>query len=311
MKNMVNLFANLASEKEGFAFGEAWRLSDKHVGALVPILRDRTFPRDYIIFEELKTNDYVIEDTGKIDEVLFKNLSSIAVFIRAGTLFKGISTQTRSAESSVVVDANSKLIIKARCVHESHPISGGAAFVAGGYAPSSVTASLCSMGGQSAVWNKVRSFTSSSGSTAHDYQANYAKDDLYSHIQHQKASNDVKDFIKEMPLSKNQIGVVILDETGVYAVEFFDHPLSWKEFRENVALTYSEIVNKKTDGKIFDVVFRQDMIQPLIRSFLLGLETGTANKANDNTTMISSKTVSGEFTEYYNRVVHVLGFRRE
>jgi hypothetical protein len=146
---------NIADNRFGYRLGEPWKYSEETLGVVVPILREGAPDRQYTtIYEILK--ELNIKDTGSINQVELQNRSGIAIFVRAGTIFKG-KTQPRAAQHSGVY-SNEKEIIDVRCVNASHGISKGEEMSFCDIAPPSVTVNLMSKN-QSDVWNSVSNYT--------------------------------------------------------------------------------------------------------------------------------------------------------
>ena len=319
MKQYENFIENIKLLKEGFRLGEVWRRTDKHLGCVVPILRERVFDRDYQMFEELKEEDYKITDTGAITEVKFYNIANEDVFIRVGTIFKGVGTQNRSPQMSVVIPKKKEVPVPCRCVHQSHSISAGSAFVKGGTVPSAVLYSLSAAGGgQSAVWSSASSFSRSrtfGSSLRSDRVAQAGADDLHTTMETMKEDDDIKELLKEVPCLENQIGVIICDKEGIQAVEIFDHPDSWKAFHENVITSYSDIINKQTDKDLFEINFKEDKIPELFDIFVGDLQRSEQKEVfrkNEAVTFkLEGSEVYGEYTALHDKIIHVIGFRKE
>lgn len=316
MKQYENFVENLKLLKEGFRLGETWRRTDKHLGCVIPILRDRVFDRSYQIFEELKEEDYKITDTGAISEIRFYNMSRENIFIRVGTIFKGIGTQNRSPEMSVIVPKMKEIVIMCRCVHQSHSINAGSMFVKGGTVPGVVLRSL-SDGDQSAVWSSVSSYSRNRAFTSSlmTDRISVGVDDLHTTMETMKEDDDIKDLLKEVPCLENQIGVIICDKEGIQAVEMFDHPDSWKSFHENVITSYSDIINTQVEKDLFEINFKEDMIPELFNNFMSDMQRSQQKevfrKGDAVTFKLDSVEIHGEYTALNDKIIHVLGFRKE
>lgn len=97
-----------------------------------------------------------MKDTGSISQVELQNRTNKAIFVRAGTIFKG-ETQNRASQHSGVYTSK-KENIDVRCVHQSHGIHDGAKMEFGDIAPMGVTSNLMK-GDQFSVWQSVRRYT--------------------------------------------------------------------------------------------------------------------------------------------------------
>ncbi len=149
---------DISESRFGYRLGEPWKYSEETLGVVVPILREDVSERQYItMYEVLK--ELNIKDTGNINQVELQNISGMAIFIRAGTIFAG-NTQPRAVQHSGVY-SNEREIINVRCVNASHGINKGEEMNFGDIAPPSVTMNLMH-GSQSDVWSSVHDYTSTS-----------------------------------------------------------------------------------------------------------------------------------------------------
>ena len=107
--------------------------------AIVPILRNVSEARDYVTLKEAKAE---VKDTGNISRIAIRNLDTTPIFVRSGSIFEGIGTQSRGIIVSVVVAPGEEVVAEARCVHRSHPIYRESTFKYAGSAPIEVSLSL-------------------------------------------------------------------------------------------------------------------------------------------------------------------------
>ena len=141
-----------------YTLGEPWKLP-KAAGFIIPIIGEQPFtPRNYVLLQE--TMDSVeFRDTGSISRLEALNRSGANVFIRKGTMLKGLGTQSRSPVIDFVLEPIKQYVpITVNCIHASHGISRGAGFKAEGVAPQSIYQSL---GEQSRTWASIGKYTSS------------------------------------------------------------------------------------------------------------------------------------------------------
>ena len=89
----AKLLSKVAVEKLGYRFGDPLRVDADGLCAVVPILRETTLRRQYVLLQE--TDDVAVIDTGKIDSMTAKNGGDQNVFVRSGTIFSG-ETQERA-----------------------------------------------------------------------------------------------------------------------------------------------------------------------------------------------------------------------
>lgn len=146
---------DITDNRFGYRLGEPWKYSEETLGVVVPILRENVLDRSYVTMYEI-LKELNIKDTGSINQVELQNISGIAIFVRAGTIFAG-KTQPRATQHSGVY-SNEKETIDVRCVNASRGISKGEEMSFGDIAPPSITVNLMS-GSQSDVWSSVSNYT--------------------------------------------------------------------------------------------------------------------------------------------------------
>lgn len=353
MQTLKKSFLIDVLKQKGYHFGQLWRIDEEVLGAVVPILINETpEQRAYVMLEELK-DELKITDTGNISEFKVKSSATKPTFIRQGTAFKGQATQSRANQVSVIIMPNKEQEVPIRCIHASHGISAGATFKRHSYVPRATMSALYK-GEQSEVWSSISgrrparaggmrilslgrtsrrrrsSLRAGGGGSSRMYTARggaeYAagsamdrttprSDDLIRNMEKLKESKSKStDWIKKVPCLESQIGAVILDAQGVYSVEVFDHPQSWKAFHEGIMEKYEDILKKKPAKKgLFD--FKEERVPKLIDEFInkmLKLEGREVYKANGTATfIIEEKSILGEYTTLSGNIVHIFGFRKE
>lgn len=152
--NMLNLLRDLVAGQR-YSFGEPWQLTHESLSAVVPLIRFFSKERAYFAIQELPEDSIAVTDSGHIGQVNVR-LENVAkpVFIRAGTVFKGQGTQSRTSEISTILEAGKEYPISTFCVHASHGISSGSCFKAYDVVPRKVEDVLMSQGrNQSKVWS--------------------------------------------------------------------------------------------------------------------------------------------------------------
>ena len=320
-----DMLKDIQNEANGFRFGEIWKLSDKALGALIPILRHKDFQRSYVMIEELDKKDYNVIDSGNISEIKIKVKKALnkPIFIRTGNMFEGKGTQSRANEFSVVImpeEQKEEVIIPAKCVHSSHPIRGGAIFERYGYAPREVTNSLFSGSGQSKVWASVSRSSarlySMSGSLSRGQESVIGgfSDSMIGNIKEiKKSKSKISDIIKKVPCLENQVGIVIFDENGVSNMEVFDHPGSWKAFHESIIESYSDILSKEQKEQLFEL--KKENVPKKIKEFIESMYDAKEDKAFDNknvsTFIFRNNSIIGEYTILEDEIIHLLATRKE
>ncbi len=160
----VNSICKIVSEeKYGFKFGKPDRPSAESLSCILPILRKTAQVRQYVTYPE--TDQVLVHDSGTINKVNLLNSSKENVFVRSGTIFEGKGTQSRALTRSAVLYPGQAVALDVRCVHASHGIRSGSAFVYGGITPLSVDTAFYGSGytpgDQHTMWNTVTASTTS------------------------------------------------------------------------------------------------------------------------------------------------------
>lgn len=315
------LMNDIKNESNGFRFGEVWKLSDNALGALVPILRHKDFQRSYIMIEELDQKDYKVVDSGNISEIKIKVKKALnkPIFIRTGNMFEGQGTQSRANEYSIVImpeDQKDEIIIPAKCVHASNPITAGAGFKRYGYAPREVTTSLFSGSGQSKVWANVSRSSARlyNMSGASEGVVGYVGDSMIGNLKNiKKSKSKISSIIKKIPCLENQVGIVIFDEKGVSNIEVFDHTDSWRAFHESIIESYSDILSKEQEETLFKL--NKEAVPKKIKKFIDELYDAEEDKAfiskTASTYIFRNKRIIGEYTSIGDDIIHILATTNE
>jgi len=295
-----------------YTFGEPWKLGDRSLSAVVPILRKNPRVRDYVLLPEVE-GEVDMEDTGHIGGVRIRNRSGKNVFIRQGTLLKG-QTQARTVTAGMVIVPSAEKVIDVQCVHASMGIRTGARFQYGGTAPRRVEKALLRRGNQSETWYAVSrdigtlNVLSACGPVT-------LSDDLVGTLQQvQRFREDVEETLKKIPADlPGQVGVAILDITGVHGVEVFDHPDSWRAFSKSVIRNYTDILTKEGASSLYEI--KTAYVALAIIEFLEKLreakETVVSEAPVSKTYSLDGEGVVGEYTVLNGWVIHIVGSRRE
>jgi len=142
-------------EGEIYEFGEPWRLTSESLSAVVPILRRFGQDRNYLVLQEISKENIFVTDSGRINKVnvALKNVKK-PVFVRAGTVFKGQGTQSRTNSMGIVLQPSLENVVDVFCVHATHGISSSSMFSVSNVVPRKVEDVLVSQSkSQAAVWN--------------------------------------------------------------------------------------------------------------------------------------------------------------
>jgi len=304
--------------------GEPWKLGDDKQGIAVPIIQKNPVDRNYILHTEIE-GKVKLTDTGSISKLSIHNESDTTVFIRKGTLLKG-GTQSRAVVHSLVVAPNSKTTGEIKCVYASKGIRSGASFTHSGYAPKAVMANLHY--DQGTVWASVSSHTrglsasyenigatraggrSSSARSYDSLSANLKMDDLASH-QEIMSDDVILEAMKNVPADMiGQVGVVILDLSGVQGIELFDHPDSWKALSKTVIRDYADILSKPTP-EYFS--FEMSKVKDFVMSFIEKLVGATASVVYEEydaqTLTFEEDNILGEYSNLGGEMIHLYAVR--
>lgn len=298
---------------EDYEIGEPWKLS-KGAGFVVPILGMPPFPdRNYVLLQEV-LDRVSFKDSGGIGGVDVKNDSGRSVFVRKGTMLKGMGTQSRSPVSGVVLEPEEEMIrIPVNCIHASHGISGGAGFMAGGLTPHSVYQSL---GRQHDTWANISDYSARAsagimraGGRSASVMASLGSDALVDVEESVgKFRDEVDDLLKQIPGDHvNQLGVAVFDLKGVLGIEVFDHPDSWHAFSKSIIRSYSEVLTEEI-ADLYEI--KMDRADSILRGFLRRTceaerELVTSNKVS-KVWALSAEGVDGELTEVEGREIHLV-----
>ena len=197
-ENPLAWFVQALGRDDGFSVGNP-RRSDE--GGLVglPILRSRRRSRSYVLATEVSGGLSAI-DVGRIDRLRVRNESGVRVLLPPGTLFEGRGTAARGTCAGVVLEPATTREIDVRCVQAAQPICEGASLrLADDLATLPVPQALLSRD-QGLVWETV--------GTAPRPVASPRR--------------------VETGSEEAQCGVLLLDARGVVAVEWYDHPETWR-----------------------------------------------------------------------------------
>jgi len=137
-------------EQTMYRLGEPWRLHGAS-GFIVPIHKAEPHnERGYLMIQEAEER-VTFTDSGGISGVDAVNSTGKHVYIRKGTMLKGVGTQSRAPVHGFVLEPRKETVkVPVNCIHQTHGISDGAQFKAEGVAPMSVQAAL---GEQRKTWN--------------------------------------------------------------------------------------------------------------------------------------------------------------
>ncbi len=312
------------TDKRQFSFGEPWRLDEKSLAIVVPILRKGEGSiRNYYVFEEAKEN-INIKDTGSIGTLKGISKADKPVFVRSGTMIRG-KTQERTLVVGGVLFPNKTQNLSALCIHASRGIRAGAEMKSVGLIPA-LTLHYAVEAIQPSMWSgirkhtgKMRAFASKISPSHSQRLQSISDDDMVSFREELEKIDEFKskvdEVMKKIPADlDNQVGIAVLDVSGVVGVETFDHEDSWRAYSRSIAKSYSDVLVKETEApEIFQL--KPKAINKKILEFLSALKTAERwrqrwKEQNAVTYSISNKNAVAEYTTIDNKVIHFIATRR-
>jgi hypothetical protein len=174
-------------------------------------------------------------------------------------------------------------------------------------------------GGQQAVWGAVSRYTAlkQTHGSAGIRSAAQAKrtDNLVAELDvKDKFTEAVDNLAKEIPNHEEQVGLAIFDERGVYGMEIFDSPDSWKVFDTAVLNKFADVLVGKVDEKVLEIKVNDQQVTSSLREFLS--EFGSVQVAQDEygdcqTVNVLGDRVCGEVVFLNSKFVHLTAVRTE
>lgn len=298
---------SIREEKDGFSFDRPWRLEEKSLGVIVPILRKSRQRRSYITLAEAK--EVKIEDTGQIDSVYIKNNEEKPVLISRGEMFRG-KAQERAAIHDHIIMPGKGLRVAVRCIHQSRPIIAGAEMKYGGRAPYAV-----SYTSQHETWRGITSFVAQAmpdqisleePSTA--YNVISQADDLVGTLE--AVADAVRTAMKKIPPIENQVGAVFFHENSMLGMDLYDLSKSWDAVKQDVIEKEgASFIKKDEDVAMFE--FKPSKSKSLIGKYLSATfkEKEIYNREYRLVELRSDKLI-GEVVEFKGRVIHLTFWKR-
>jgi len=308
MEKFESFVRDILEQKSGFKFKEPWKKSEKSLTVVVPIIRKNAPERNYITLDEVK-DQIDIRDSGEIDKILAKSNIDKPVFVRSGSLFKGLGTQSRGIVHSTVLYPNVEKVIEARCVHASHGIRPRAQFEYTGVAPITVRTQLVSRAPQRTVWQSIYNMTGTDNlvaycSTLGTETINADRvDGIHSGGLGSVDPRKIEKSLEGVPVYENQVGVVIADVHGIAAFEVYDNPKSWVKF-------HMEFMGEIQDDEPLYTI-NENVLFKKIRKFLEDIMSPTKVELVDQgdrhkVYKFRYDKYVGEYTEIDSRIVHVI-----
>jgi hypothetical protein len=129
-------------------------------------------------------------------------------------------------------------------------------------------------------------------------------------VENIKNSDEIKKILKNVPLVEDQVGLIIVDKSGIYSVELFEHPESWKAVQNDVHTGAYEKISEKADS-IFEVSIKDEKLKGLVSEFILKVQQAAAVEQTEGTFTFRTNDIAGEYTILKKKVIHVFAYRCE
>jgi len=320
---IVPRLAEAFEEEVPFKLGEPWRYSDKATSIAVPIIRvDKPPERSYVLLEEV-ADQVSFKDSGSIRKVVVEKGIDTPVLVRRGAILSG-KTQPRMVSHTIVILPQAREVpVEVRCVSASTPISHRAKMRFVASAP--VRVARMATASQPYVWEAVGSFASWTAgmATPTTYSARASvpstpiEDNLVTLMmtleEHPIAEvrKKIRKAIEVFPLVENQVGIVLLDEKGVAAVELFDHPDSWRAVAKDAGRKFVEMLVK--EAEFFPFEPSMERIKHALIAFLKELAKGKeklVSRAGEfETYNIKTSTAECEYVLHRGEPIYFVAYR--
>ncbi len=252
----------------------------------VPILTEREdFPREYItVHEALEQGLVELQDSGRIDAAWVTNNARKSVLFIAGMDVHAQGTQSRIIIGSHLVPPKTKVELPCRCTHDVHPIRQYQCLMTDveHYMVASPGVRGASIAGEVAaqdhVWMKVKAHREKLKHTSIRGKPLLDKAESSSRLSivQQKAAMNIQAEIKEIQPLPCQIGLAVISEGEVQALEVFDSPITYRHFHKHLIGRFSyEIAAPKATPTRKVAALRAKMLQEVQRlSQHLDIEDG-------------------------------------
>jgi hypothetical protein len=318
---MVDRFIkSVRDEQDGFILDKPWRLDEKSLGVIIPVLRKSEEQRSYITLVE--ANKIKVEDTGQIDYVLVINMEDEPILVSRGEIFRG-KTQERTAVHDHIILPNESLRVFVRCVHQSRGINMGSDMKYGGRVPYDIN-----LNSQDNAWRSINNYSMrisavvdtdvvrsnlSSGSVAmgdnSDANAFFVNtsDDLASTMDN--LTESIKEAMKKIPYIKNQVGAVFFVENKVAGLDIYDLPDSWDAVKKDIIEKEGESFLKQDSDSMF--TFNPDKANDTLRDNLnVDFKEKVIYDKDYKVVEIRSDRLIGEGIIFKNKVIHLTMWKK-
>lgn len=210
----------------------------------IPILlREPETSRGYITAHEaLEKGLLDIRDSGEITSLIVFNKAKLPVLFIAGMDVHAEGSQSRIIVGSHLVPPKTQMELPCRCTHDIHPIRKYHSMMTDVEhysiaAPSVRGASLAkSVAGQDRVWSKVQAYREKLKTSKHRGKTLLRATETSSRLSdvQGKAVEAVRKDIAQITPHKHQVGLAVISEGQVQAVELFDSPETYRAFHSHL-----------------------------------------------------------------------------
>jgi hypothetical protein len=256
--------------------GDSQQVGNAH---FIPILvKDIDRPRNYITAHEaIKAGVLELRDSGRIDALIAINKGDNPILFIAGMDVHAEGTQSRVIIGSHLVPPKAKVELPCRCTHDVHPISRGHGIMTDvehySVANPSVRALTLGteLGTQDRVWSKVREYREELKSKRVGGQALLDQTESTSRLAEvqTKAAKQLKAELAKVKIVPKQVGLAVISEGKVRAIEVFDCPETYSQFHHNLAARFAmEIATEKVTPPKALHSLRKEMLTELRRMSL-------------------------------------------
>jgi hypothetical protein len=230
MNALSELLGHIAQETAGFKIGAPWSFPGRaSVVSVLPITRRARLGRHYVTTSP-PGHGLVIADTGDVFSVNIENTLETLVFLSAGQMLSG-DVQERAVARSIILQPHQTRPVSVFCVHKSDlRLTGGAGMTVGPDVPREVEQELhatkerVASNLQDGVWVEIER----SGREIDPSEEQ--PDDLRRILDIHRGK--MQTILGQVPEIPDQVGMAIVVGSGIYSLQVFDSPDSWRERRK-------------------------------------------------------------------------------
>lgn len=302
---ILEFIESVKDEKKGFSFDEPWRLEEKALGVIIPILRKSQKKRTYVTFAESK--DVNVQDTGQIDYIFVTNNGKKSVLVSRADILKG-KTQERAVIHDHIINPGAGARIAVRCIHQARPITGRADMGYGGKTPYDIGFSS-----QHRTWESTSSYMrsaamASSASSMRGPTVFQHSSDLSATLE--DLSKNIQEVMRKIPFIENQVGAAFFEANKMLGMDVYDLSASWDAVKKDVVEKEGAAFLKKEDqAAMFD--FKPEAGKVLLKDLLSArFDERDIYNAEYRLVELKSDKLIGEAIEFKGEVIHLTFWAR-